>query len=222
MSRIKKIRIGVSPQYFVVDACVLVDAALAAAVDRDESTVQASRSLEWWDQIYHYANAGISRIYISDICIAESFKAIAKKFFCENLITADEKKIAEAKLRGWISMDHTLLKQAGRKVPVHDLSTNRDIIISSDRFLEIAMRNKLQGLSVPDLIVAATAKYLQDFYDLPSASLHVVTNDKKLARLIRLCPEFSAPIEPAIHRVEDIIVLCTRISARDRPPRRTD
>ena len=98
-------------------------------------------------------------------------------------------------------MDHTVLRQVGRSVPVHGISTNRDIITSTDRFLEVAMKNKLHTLSIPDLIVAATAKYLQDFFGFSAASLHLVTNDSKLAKLIRLCPEFFAPIEPRLHSV---------------------
>lgn len=139
------------------------------------------------------------------LCISEAFAIVAKKYYGEVSITSFQKSKIERLRRQWISMNRTILRQVGRSVPVHDVSTNRDIIISTDRFLEVAMKNRLHTLSIPHLIVAATAKYLQDFFGFSSASLHVVTNDSKLAKLIRLCPEFSAPIEPRLHSVAKVI-----------------
>ena len=37
-------------------------------------------------------------------------------------------------------------------------------------------------VSIPDLIVLTTAKYLMDFYDLPPKRIHIVTCDKHLRK----------------------------------------
>lgn len=204
MSRIKQIKNSEAGNFFIFDVCCLVDAALYE-VKAVEDYPEQKQCLEWWNLARNLALSGQSRIYIPDLCISEAFKVIAKKYYREESVISLQKTTAEQLLRQWISMDHTVLRQAGRSVPVHDISTNRDIIISTDRFLEVAMKNKLHTLSIPDLIVAATAKYLQDFFGFSAASLHVVTNDSKLAKLIRLCPEFSAPIEPRLHSVAKVI-----------------
>lgn len=205
MSRIKRIQVNDGHHCFIVDACVLADAAIATTLKIPESDRQAATRV-WWDRLYMLAQEGKSTIYIPDICIAEAFKVIGKKAFCEGVLTGQQKGKAEKLLSQWVSIDRKILRKTGRAVPVHDISTNRDIIISVDRFLEIAMKNKCQGLSIPDLIVAATAKYLIDFYNFRTQSLHVVTNDQKLAKLIRMCAEFTAPIEPNEHKINRILV----------------
>jgi len=58
------------------------------------------------------------------------------------------------------------------------------------------MKHRLHTLSLLDLVIAATAKYLQEFFCFTASPLHVLTIDAKLAKLIRLCPELSAPIGP--------------------------
>ena len=55
-------------------------------------------------------------------------------------------------------MDHTVLRQVGRSVTFHDISTSRDIIILIDRFFDVVMKNKLYALSTPGLILVATEK----------------------------------------------------------------
>ena len=205
MSRIKKIYTNSDLHCFVVDACVLVDAALGSVLTVPEHAGKP-QTKDWWDRIHQLALAGKSTIYIPDICIAEAFKVVAKKYWAEELLTPSQKKKVETLLRDWVTIDNKMLKKPGRTVPVHDISTNRDIIISVDRFLQITMTNGCQGLSVPDLIVAATAKYLIDFYNFRREVLHIVTNDEKLAKLIRACYQFTAPIEPQKHQAEKILV----------------
>lgn len=205
MSRIKKIRTNSDLHCFVVDGCVLVDAALGSVLDTPEHPNQL-QTKEWWDRIYELALDGNSTIYIPDLCIAEAFKVVAKKTWSQRLLDQKQKKEVETLLRKWVTIDNEMLKRSGRTVPVHDISTNRDIIISVDRFLRITMQHGCQGLSVPDLIVAATAKYLIDFYNFRKEALHIITNDRTLAKLIRACPQFTAPIEPEKHEPERILV----------------
>ena len=78
-------------------------------------------------------------------------------------------------------MDHSNVKQAGRPVPAHNTSSSRDIIISTDRLLEAALKGKLHTLLTLVLIVAATVKHLQDFFGFSASSLHVVIDNVKHA-----------------------------------------
>jgi hypothetical protein len=57
----------------------------------------------------------------------------------------------------------------------------RDLIISVDRFYESFLKKKdSRGVSLADLIVAAAAKYLMDFFDIPKDRVHIVTLDRGL------------------------------------------
>ena len=205
MSHIKEIQIASDHHCFVVDACVLVDAALATVLPSPENPRQ-EQTKEWWDRLHDLALAGESTIYIPDICIAEAFKVVAKKTWVQELLNHPQKTKVETLLRDWVTIDTKMLKNPERIVPVHDISTNRDIIISVDRFLKTAITNGCKSLTVPDLIVAATAKYLIDFYNFRKEALHIVTNDQRLAKLIRACEEFMAPIEPEKHQPDKILV----------------
>jgi hypothetical protein len=67
------------------------------------------------------------------------------------------------------------------------------------------LKNK-KNCSVPDLIVAATAKYLREFFDVPKETLHNVTMDRKLREGISLVSELPAAYDPtspghAAHKV---------------------
>jgi len=50
--------------------------------------------------------------------------------------------------------------------------------------------------SVPDLIVAATAKYLREFFDIPKEWLHIVTLDRALREGIAKVPELPRAYDP--------------------------
>jgi hypothetical protein len=49
---------------------------------------------------------------------------------------------------------------------------------------------------VPDLIIAATAKYLMEFYDIPRDSLHIVTMDRALREGIGKVSELPNAYDP--------------------------
>jgi hypothetical protein len=92
------------------------------------------------------------------------------------------------------------LRAATRKIQFHDISTTRDIIISVDRFYELFHKHGLETVSVPDLIIVSTAKYLVDFYDIPPKRLHIVTLDKALrtgSQKIQELPNAYDPTEAA-------------------------
>ena len=56
-----------------------------------------------------------------------------------------------------------------------------DLIISVDRFFKVFLEKNI-SVSLPDLIILATAKYLMDFYDLPSKHIHIVTCDDNIRK----------------------------------------
>jgi hypothetical protein len=62
---------------------------------------------------------------------------------------------------------------------LHDISTNRDIIIGVDRYYELFMTRR-ENVSIPDPIALATARYLLQYYDIPKERLHIVTMDSRL------------------------------------------
>ena len=71
------------------------------------------------------------------------------------------------------------MRAANRKIKVHDVPTSRDLIISVDRFNELYHKYG-KNVSVVDLLVLATAKYLMDFYAIPKNRMNIVTLDNAL------------------------------------------
>ena len=84
--------------------------------------------------------------------------------------------------------------------PFPDISTSRDLIISVDRFYEVFHKLGL-GVSLPDLVILATAKYLVDFYDIPRSHLHIVTLDGNVRDGSRKLPDIPTAYNPV--RVKD-------------------
>ena len=93
-------------------------------------------------------------------------------------------------------MSHKDMSKANRVINVHDLAASRDIIISVDRFFEPLYKSKGHDVSIADLILLASAKYLVDFYDVPRASLYILTCDRSLVKLANKVPDFPNAINP--------------------------
>lgn len=183
MPRVRKIERDPSPDsnYYVVDACFLVNKyipAKRAPNKREKQRIE--RCLDWWAEIDAQLQVRRARVYIPDICIAEAFKALAKKYYQDGWFKkAPDYANARKKLQDDITTTRKTLRAFDRKIRYHDIPTSRDIIIAVDRFYELFMKNQ-KNVSLPDLIILATAKYLIDFYDTPKDRLHVVTLDAQL------------------------------------------
>jgi hypothetical protein len=179
-------KIGRDParkNYFLVDANFLADKHIPpASAPNAHERGRIESCIAWWDEIEDQLARNVARVYIPDICIAEAFKVLAKKRYAHGWFkTAAEHRRARDTLSKDIRTHNTGLKAGKRRVPYHDISTNRDIIISVDRFFGVFLRHKNTiRVSVPDLIVLATAKYLIEFFDIPKERLHVVTMDVEL------------------------------------------
>lgn len=198
--------------YYLVDACFLANYAIpckqhpttpANRPQLDCDRIKACR--EWWKEILSQFEADKARVYVPDICVAEAFKVLAKKYYEISpgswWSTSDGYQKARTRLRNLVSMRHTDMKATGRKVTVHDVQSDREIIIGVDRFYEAFLKHRREetvaGISslvpapihveLPDLILASTARYLMDYYDIPKKRLYIVTMDAKLIKGINEC-----------------------------------
>lgn len=134
----------------------------------------------WWKEIICQIADERARVYVPDLCIAEAFKVLAKKYYQENAFKNPVSfKNAPDKLSDDVSMTHRELQAQKRYVRFHDVPASRDIIISVDRFYGLFMKHNC-NIGVIDLILVATAKYLMDFHDALRAQIHIITHDNAL------------------------------------------
>jgi len=199
MPRVRKIEKNPFPQknYFVVDACFLANKYITpqnAPAGWERERIKKCR--EWWAEIDRQLKKGSARVYIPDICIAETFKVFAKKYFKEKWIikAADLNRIRN-RFREEITIPARSLQGSKRIIKYHDISTSRDIIIAVDRFYESFLKKDID-VSLPDLIILATAKYLIDFFDVPKKYLHIITLDSDLHKGSKKIQELPNAYDP--------------------------
>ncbi len=203
MARVRKIQKNPSRtkrNYFLVDACFLAEKYVP--VGTAPTTDAASRIREckkWWKEIDRQVDGEKARVYIPDICIAEAFKVLAKKYYQEKAFkNSTTFKIARDRLRDDVTTPAKVLKSQERHIRYHDVPTSRDIIIAVDRFYEAFMKAK-KNVTIIDLILVATAKYLMDFHDAQRSQLHIVTMDNALwsgTKKITELPNAYDPTQP--------------------------
>ncbi|MFB3909356.1 MAG: hypothetical protein ACE15D_13235 [Candidatus Eisenbacteria bacterium] len=203
MARVRKIQRNPSSgmNHFVVDANFLANKFVPGSSAPDaHQKIRIERCCEWWEEIDAQVGHKRARVYAPDICVAEAFKVLAKKYYEEQWFkTAVTFNNARLRLRKFITTPTRTLRAARRHIKFHDISTTRDIIISVDRFYEAFHKHK-KKVQLPDLIVVATAKYLLDFYDVPKQQLHIVTLDRALregSKFIQELPNAYDPTEPS-------------------------
>jgi len=211
LAKVRKIpkRPSSGKNYYLIDANFLARKHIPpdrAPVGRERDRIR--RCLQWWDEIEDQLDAGVARVYVPDVCIAEAFKVLAKKYYVDKWFKrpVDLRNARESLLRD-VRMPSRALKAFTRKVRYHDISTSRDIIIAVDRFFEIFMKHR-KNVSIPDLIIVATAKYLMEFYDIPKDQLHIVTLDNALREGIGKVVEIPNAYDPTLktHRAEVVFV----------------
>ncbi len=164
--------------YFVIDTNFLANKFIPSSLggQRDKNIESCH---EWWKIIEQQLKDDVARIYVPDLCIAEAFKVLAKKRYQEKIFTQAEYNTARDNLHTFISTSHKTMRKMSRDVKIHDISTNRDIIISVDRFYRVFFGHK-KWVQIVDFIVLATAKYLVDFFDIPISQLYIITTDDAL------------------------------------------
>ena len=203
MARIRKIYRNPSQgsNYYVVDANFLANKYIPA--NRAKTTKDRTRiekCLEWWAEINSQLASDKARVYIPDLCIAETFKVLAQKYYDKWFLNYNEYRGARRRLIGDITIRDKVLRAPNRRIKYHDISTSRDIIISVDRFYEVFLKAGLD-VSLPDLVILATAKYLIDFYDVPKKRMHIVTLDRNLRNGSKKIQELPNAYDPT--RSED-------------------
>lgn len=182
MARVRKIKRAPSEKIaYVIDANFLVNKFIPPALvtDTNERAV-IEKSLEWWAEVDKQLQAGHALIYVPDICIAESFKVLAKKYYKHRYFKRPvDHKNARDKLAAFLQTPARTMRAANRRIKVHDVPTSRDLIISVDRFNELYHKHG-KNVSVVDLLILATAKYLIDFYAIPKSRMNIITLDTAL------------------------------------------
>jgi len=199
MARVRKIRrqLAEGLNYYLVDANFLVNKYIPATLAPNSyQRKRIEKCLEWWQEIDIQLNSEKARVYICDLCIAEAFKVLAQKYYIEKWFpNSSTYNNAKKRLIKEITTTAKELAKYDRKIRYHDISTSRDLIIAVDRFFEVFFKNNLK-VSLPDLIILATAKYLIDFYDIPINRIHIITLDKDLrngAKYIKELPYIYDP-----------------------------
>ena len=167
--------------YFVIDACFLANKYIQPnQVSKPKEKTRVQKCREWWDEIDAQLKNKKARVYIPDLCIAETFKVLAKKYYVDKCFkNPSGYKEARRRLSKDITISDKTLRSYIRQIKYHDIPTSRDIIVSVDRFYEVFHKAGL-AVELPDLVLLATAKYLIDFYDIPKERLHIVTLDRNL------------------------------------------
>lgn len=193
-------RISRSPascNYYLVDANFLVNKYLRPSTIIDAKEQERVRlSQAWWTEIDDQLAYDKAKVYVPDLCIAEAFKTLAKKYYDDKIFKSSlNYKLARDRLRKDIHLPITEARKQTRRIRFHDIDTTRDVLIGVDRFFERANKLKVH-VGIVDLLVLATAKYLTDFYGFEDGELFLVTQDAGLYRLARAVPDLPYAFNP--------------------------
>jgi predicted nucleic acid-binding protein len=199
MANVRKIKRAprTGRNYYLVDTNFIVNKFLPASTaptvhERD----RIAQCQTWWQEIDSQTRKRKARVYIPDVCIAEAFKALAQKHYTDNWFRSSAQfGAAKAQLSSYVRINTKTLRSFSRNIEVHDISTNRDIVISVERFFKVFATHK-KIVQIADLILVATAKYLLDFYDIPKDRLHIVTLDNRLREGIAKLTEIPNAYDP--------------------------
>lgn len=199
--KIEKIPKNNGKNYYVVDACFLVNKYIPLNIISDiKHKKRVSDCQDWWREIDRQLRQGHARVYIPAGCIPESLKVLAQYAFHPTLKlfkSIQQYNYWKRKLCADISVTSLTLRSFKRKIKYHDIPMDRDIIISVDRFYELFVKYT-KRVGVIDLSVAATAKYLIDFYDIPKNFLNIITLDRALREGICRSQDLPNAYDPTI------------------------
>lgn len=206
MARIRKIRrrLAEGCNYYLLDANFLANKYIPPTIAPNAwERRRIEKCLTWWEEIDQQLNSDNARVYICDLCIAETFKVLVKKYYLDKWFpNSSMYNNAKKRLIRDITTNAKELAKYDRRIRYHDISTSRDLIIAVDRFFEIFLKKAID-VALADLIILATAKYLIDFYDVPVGRMHIITLDRDLrrgARYIKELPYIYDPTQPEDER----------------------
>ncbi len=200
MSNVRKIARNpkkAGKNYFIVDACFLANKYLSIGTASGLEADIIRHSHKWWKEIDRQVGEGRARVYIPDLCIAETFKVLAKKYYQEDRFRNNSHyNSVRDKLSDDISLSHKELQKQNRYIGYHDVPATRDIIVAVGRFYELFMKHEC-NVQIVDLILVSTAKYLMDFHDAKRSQLHIITHDKALWKGTKKVTELPNAYDPA-------------------------
>ncbi len=207
--KIKKTLPNKQKNYYVVDASFLVRNYIPIEIITDEREKKRIEDCQqWWKEINKQLRRGRARVYVPSACIAESFKLLAQFAFHPShkcFKSTQQYNYYRSKLSKHLSFPPSKMRSFSRKVTYHDVPMDRDIIISVDRFYELFAKYK-KSVGIIDLSVAATAKYLMDYFDISKENLHIITLDTALREGIQKSQDLPNAYDPTRrgHRVDRI------------------
>ncbi len=206
--KIKKHPTKNNPNYFLIDSDFFVNRYLSKHLsylnlnsgNSGEESIE--KSALWWNEINSQLKNEIAYLFIPNVCISETFKVLAKRQYDK-----DEKIIKKYKyykeLIDEISEDlHVnpkLPETQKKKQRIHDLETNRDIVIGTDRFLRLIMKNGYKTISTFDLMLLVHGKLLLKHYNFNKRNLFIITGDKTLYNASKPFPDIPRVCCPNIN-----------------------
>lgn len=187
------------PIAYLVDACFVVPHVLdASSIANEAEKARVLGSKAYWSHIENQRSAGEARVFILDVCIAEAFKVLAKKYYDKKGTFPSYSHYATAKrrLQNLVKLSTRDAAKSKRTVTFHDIQTTRDIIIGIDRFFEVLHKKSLHRVGIVDLLILSTARYLVDFLGLGRDELFLITTDNQLYSLARKVRELPTCFNP--------------------------
>ena len=189
--------------YYLIDANFLVNKHLNHKNITDKGEIKRIKSAKtYWKIIDQQLEANQAQVYILDVCIAETFKVFAKKFYNQEPIFKNHSSYSHVckKVRKEISLSPKEAKKTNRNIRYHDIQTNRDIIIGVDRFFEVANKKKLNSVGIIDIMILSSARYLTDYYGIEKQKIAIITQDTKLYRLANSINDIPAAFNPHLEK----------------------
>ncbi len=191
------------PLIYLVDSNFFANKYLEKA-DGDDSTDagRIENCKNWWQIIDYQIDVGKAIVFITDLCISETFKIFARKYYQVGKISSAKYQRIRKNVTSDLHMSVNKLIAAKRKIKYHNLQADRDIIVGASRFLEIAQKNKLHRISVIDLVILSSAKYLIDFYKIVKERIVIISGDSpiiKCSKLARDIPSVIDALDPKNH-----------------------
>lgn len=192
--------------YYLIDANFLVNKHLNPKNITDRGEINRINSAKrYWNIIDKQLENNQAQVYILDVCIAETFKVFAKKFYNQEPIFKNHSSYSHVctKVRKDISLSPKEAKKTNRNIRYHDLQTNRDIIIGVDRFFEMANKKKLNRVGIIDIMILSAARYLIDYFSIEKNKIAIITQDTSLYRLANSINDIPAAFNP--HLAKDSV-----------------
>lgn len=185
--------------FYVVDANFLANKRInEKQIQSPSEQGRVISAKKYWSVIDKQLDEGLAMVYVLDLCIAETFKVLAKKYYNNESIFKNHTSYtyAKRKLHEDLHLSSKKAKASVRSIKYHDIQTNRDIVISVDRFFEKACKQK-SNVSVVDLMILATSKYLIDFYGIDRDDMKLITQDCPLYELAKSYQDLPVTFNPS-------------------------